>query len=143
MLKKMEELQLEKYAFDKSGEDGDKIYGHCKFYRDKYALEQALKSGNAKNIIAAKKQYEKSWNDMQELYNIAKQSFSQNDSLFPGNVDGTRNSDLSWEFTSDVMTTAQVNTVFLIYMNLKNTGKSIDEYVENPVKDFYSDIEKK
>ena len=71
---------------------------------------------------------------MEELYNIARNHFSQDRSLFPGNVDGTRNNNLEWSFTHDVMTTAQVNTVFLVYMHIKNTKMTIDEYVDNPGK---------
>ena len=145
MLQKMDEMKLSEYATDVSGEDGYKIYGLCKLYREKYALIDTLNEEHPdpNKIIAAKKAYEKTWNDMKELHEIAKECFSQDDTYFPGNVDGTRNEHLPWEFTHDVMTTAQVNTVFLIHMNLKNNKKTIDEYLENPVKNFYTEIENK
>ena len=41
---------------------------------------------------------------------------------------------LPWEFTGDIMTNSQVNSVFLIYMRLKKDGRTLEEYLENPTE---------
>ncbi len=143
MLHKMDEMKLSKYAYDLTGEDGGKIYGHGKILKHRIELVNAIKEGEPNAIIAAKKQYEKTVKEMQELYDIARASFSQDTGLFPCNVDCTRNENVPWEFTSDVMTNSQINTAFLIYMNIKSLGRDIDDYVENPAKDYYSYIQNK
>ena len=134
IIQKMEEMKLLDYPYAANGEDGDKIFAHNKMFAEKKELIRALNEGDPDKIIEAKEKYEKTWSDMQELYDIARESFSQDTAFFTGNIDGTRNGSLSWEFTGDVMTTAQVNQVFLIHMKLKQNGRSLEDYLENPTK---------
>ncbi|MBQ8116926.1 MAG: hypothetical protein IJ147_02515 [Lachnospiraceae bacterium] len=134
MIAKMEEMKLLDYGYDPKGEEADKVYGLNKLQAHKLALEAALDAGDPDQIIAAKTQYEQTCKDMEELYRIAKESFSTDPNLFPGNVDGSRNASLPWEFTGDIMTNSQVNAVFLIYMRLKMDGRTLEEYLENPTK---------
>nr|MCR4947117.1 hypothetical protein [Lachnospiraceae bacterium] len=132
MIAKMEEMKLLDYGYDPKGEENNKIYGLNKLLAHKRELEKALDAGDPDRIIAAKAQYEQTHKDTEELYRIAKECFSQDQSLFPGNVDGSRNASLPWEFTGDIMTNSQVNSVFLIYMRLKLDGRTLEEYLENP-----------
>ena len=141
ILQKMEDMKLHEFAYDVTGEDGNKIYGQCKLLRKKNKLINAINAKDPNKIIEAKKEYEETWNDMQELYRLAQQYFSQDKTFFPGNVDGTRNNDLPWEFTNDVMTTSQINTVFLFHMHIKQNKRTIDEFIENPTNNYYSKIE--
>ncbi len=134
MVAKMEEMKLLDYGYDPKGEEANKVYGLNKLQAHKLALEAALDAGDPDQIIAAKTQYEQTCKDMEELYRIAKESFSTDPNLFPGNVDGSRNAFLPWEFTGDIMTNSQVNAVFLIYMRLKTDGRTLEEYLENPTK---------
>lgn len=136
IFKKFDEMEMLRPGEEKlaNAEDGLKIYGQRRLQDRKNEFADALMSGDYDRIIAAQSSLEKTWKDMEELYQIAKENFSQDRTLFPGNVDGTRNSDLSWEFVGDIMTTAQINTCFVAYNTCKLANVSIDEYLKNPMK---------
>ncbi|MBP3295781.1 MAG: hypothetical protein J6M27_04300 [Lachnospiraceae bacterium] len=136
MFRKMEEMHLEEYGFDLRYEDGDKVYGLNKLMAQQKKLRDALKKEPPvpEDIIAEQKQYAKTVEDMQELYRIAKESFDQEMTQMPGNMDSWRDVDKPYEFTGDIVSTAQVNGVFLAYMQWKTQGLDLEEFLANPVK---------
>ena len=134
VLQKMEEMELFKYAKDAAGEDPFKEYAFCKLDTQRRDLQTALDSGDPKAIIEAEKKYEKTWNDLEELFSIAKEYFSQNPTDYPGNMDSIRTSWLPIHFTQDLMTTAQINTLYLMHLKIKQAGITIEEWEKNPSK---------
>ena len=134
ILQKMEEMELYKHSVSANGEDGDKTYAYCKIKKSQAALIEALneENPNPDKIIAAQETYEKDWNDIQEMFQIAKEYFSQDPTFFPGNMDSVRTDSLPIHFTQDVMTTGQINNLFLTHLALKNTNVSMDKWLENP-----------
>lgn len=137
VLRKMEEMGLENYSSDKSGEDGNKIYGFNKLCHDKSALLRALGAGDANEIIRCGKAYKKTVEDMNELYSLAKEYFNADPLLHTGNLDSIRNEFIPGEFSSDIHTTAQINTMFLNYMYIKEQGLSIDDYAKDPINSAF------
>ena len=142
MLKKMEEMGLEKYPYDATGEDGQKIYGFNKLLAQKLAFTAALDEGNPEKIIQTKQAYEKTVKDMEELYQIARETFPQN-RMFPGNMDSIRNENLPIELTSDMRNTAYVNTAFQAYVNIKKNDISVEKYLQNPIDSIVKNAEQK
>lgn len=129
---KMDEMNLMSYPFDPKGEDGNKVYALSKLSAEKTALENALNAGNPDDIIKAQKAYEKTVNDMNELYSIAKEYFNDNPVEFPGNMDSIRNVRLPFEFTGDIKTTAQINGAFITYTRLKQGQMNVEDYLNDP-----------
>ena len=134
ILKKMEEMGLENYHHEKSGEDGYKIYGFNKVYATKQALEAAIDDGDPDEIIRCSAEYEKTMNDMREMYDTAKECFLQDPYIHVGNLDSIRNEAMPPEFVTDVHTTAQINSIYLTYRYLKDNGINLEEYLKNPTK---------
>jgi len=133
ILQKMEEMGLEKYPYAEGGEDKGKVYGLNKINVHKLELEKAVKEGNSEDIIKYQKEYEKDLKDYKELYKIAKEHFNQQQSIHPGNLDSIRNTSLPLTLVEDVHTTAQINAMFLTYINVKTKGLNVEDYLENPV----------
>ena len=134
ILKKMDEMELYKSAASATGEDRNKEYAFCKLDRERKELEGALEKGDAKAIIEAEKKYEKTWNDLEELFAIAKEHFAQNPTDYPGNMDSIRTETLPIHFTQDLMTTAQVNNLYLMHLMIKQSGITLEEWEKNPSK---------
>ena len=134
ILKKMDEMHLNQYTGVEKGEQGSKVYGFCKLEAKQKALENALNAEkkNPDEIIKAGKEFEETWKEMEELYTIAKQHFSQNKIVFQPNLDSVRTQSIPVTFTSDLATTAQINGLYLTYMTLKQNNISVEEYLKNP-----------
>ena len=130
-------------AIPKNAEDGDKIYAHRVLLNNKNALQDAIIKGDYEKITKAQKEFEKTWNDMEEVYRIARENFSSDSTYIPGNLDGTRNANLSWEFVSDIKTTAQINACFVAYNQCKLSGVGIEEYLKNPAVVAVDSLNKK
>ena len=139
MIAKMKEMELEKYPHSPNGEDGEKVYGFNKIKAQRKALENALKEGDPDKIIEAGEKYEKSVKDYEELYRISKEYFSTDDTLYPGNMDSVRNTELPFEFTSDLANTARINAMFMNYINMAENNLDMEAYLDNPVKEIVSD----
>ncbi|MBP5415647.1 MAG: hypothetical protein ILN61_10495, partial [Lachnospiraceae bacterium] len=122
-------------------EQGNKVYSFVNLANAKQELTDALDAGDYERIIEAKAGMEKAWNDMEELYAIAKECFPDSPNLFPGNLDGTRNSLLSWEFISDTQTNAKINSLFIAYNQCKLAGKTVDDFVKSPATTVSSYID--
>jgi len=134
ILEQMDSMELFKHSVSANGEDGNKTYVFCKFAKDQEELEKALKEGDPDKIIEASGKVEKNWNDLEKLYDIARTHFSQDETFFPGNMDSVRSAHLPTHFTRDLMTTAQINNLFLAHLSLHNSGMTIDQYLDNPTK---------
>ncbi|MCR5638274.1 MAG: hypothetical protein K6F97_05485, partial [Lachnospiraceae bacterium] len=132
MMKKMNEMGLQNYTYSASGEDGTKIYSFNKLVESKRAFEQAVKDRKPEEIIKTQQEYEKTVNDYNELFNIARTHFNQAEGIHPGNLDSVRSSQVPFEFSNDIHTASQVNNVFLALIELNETIKR--ENAENPVK---------
>ncbi|MBQ8116716.1 MAG: hypothetical protein IJ147_01430 [Lachnospiraceae bacterium] len=142
IFKKMDEMHLMDYGVEENGESLFKIYGFNKLMKEKTVLEKALNAEDPdpEAITKASNAYQKTWGDMQELFQIAKDHFSTDETFFPGNMDSIRNASVPYEFTGDLMTTAQVNSVFLTYATLKNNNLDLETYLENPTGNLYRSI---
>ncbi len=140
---KMDEMNIMDYGVEKNGESANKIYGFNRLMKEKADLEAALKKGDPKEITEAGNAYKKTWGDMEELYKIVKDHFSMDDTLFPGNMDSVRNASIPHEFTGDLKTTAQFNSVFLMYATLKQNNLDLESYLENPAGNIYKSLMKK
>ena len=125
-----------------AGEQGSKIYGQRILFNKRAALIQAMEAENPDpdQIIKASEEYESSKKDVQEIYRIAREGFPQDDSVFSGNVDCTRTQGLDWDLVSDVMTTAQINSLYILYNQCKVSGVSLDDYLKTPGKAIYEDV---
>ena len=141
---KMEEMGLEKYPYNPSGEDGDKIYGFNKLLEQKNEFIAALEEGNPEKIIQTKQAYEKTWHDTEELYRISREYFEQEKGIFPGNLDSVRTNTMPYEFTGDVRNTAYINAIFQNYVRIKeHKGATFEEFLENPIGNILQDADKK
>ena len=143
MTRKMEEMGLEKFPHAANGEDGEKTYGFVKLLTTKKALTDALSEGDPEKILAAGQEYEKTYRDTEELYRISREYFNQEPGIFPGNMDSIRNRAIPYAFTGDVQNTAYVNSVYQTYLNVKENGLDLEEYLNNPVGSNLKDAEKK
>ncbi len=133
MMDKFAEMQILGENEVAPSEDGDKIYGFRAFNKGKKRLENALRSGNFDEIIAASEEHRKNWADMEQLYALAKNLLKVDPSLFPGNLDSCRQDFLPAHFSFDTATTAAVNGAFLVYNYLHANHITLDQYLENPV----------
>ena len=134
ILQKMEEMQLYSYSDSKTGESANKIYGFSKLMTKQNALKNALNAEvkNPDEIIKAGQEYEESWKEMEELFAIAKQYFSNDPTNVQQNLDSLRTKEIPFTFTRDYLTTAQINGLFLTHMTLVKNNISIDDYLKNP-----------
>ncbi len=132
IFEKMDEMHLNDYPYDPTGEDPDKVYALTKINVQKKELENAIAEGDPDKIIAAQEAYEKTVNDMNELYALAKEYLNPNPVQFPGNMDSIRNSGLPFEFTGDIKNTAMINSAFITYKKMKEHNLSADEYLNDP-----------
>ncbi len=139
VINKMKDMKLLSYPHSEAGEDDNKVYAFNKLLVQKNELQDAINAGNAEQILKTGKAYKKTYEDMQQLFDIAKKHFSQDKTFFPGNMDSIRNKAIPAELTSDLMTTAQINNVFLIYMNLERSKRDVDDYLDNPTGVFIKD----
>jgi hypothetical protein len=141
---KMKEMQILKPGEAAPGEDSYKIYGFLQFNQGRKKLENAIKGGNIDEIIAAGEEHRKNWQDMEQLYSIAKENLGLDPTLFPGNLDSCRNKDLPAQLTFDIAATGAVNGAFLIYVFLHTHPEiSMEEYLENPLGVAYKTMEQK
>ncbi len=140
ILDKMEKMGLEEYPYNPSGEDGSKIYAFNKLYEEKNALEKALESGKADDIIRCGEAYKKTCADMDELYSLAKEYLNDDPYVFAGNMDSIRNEKIPYEYTKDLKTTAHINTLFNTYIGIKTKGLDKEEYIQNPNSAFVNSV---
>ena len=129
---KMEEMKLHEYPYNPQGEDGAKIYSFNKLLDQKNALIAAVEAGNPDDIIKASEDYEKTVNDMKELYALAKKYLNADPLMIPGNMDSIRNNELPFEFTGDIKTTAMINGAFITFTRIKQSGVKVDDYINDP-----------
>lgn len=132
VFKKMDEMHILDYPYEPSGESPDKSYGFNKLLAEKEELRKAMEEGNPDKIIEASGKLEKTWKDYEELYHICKTNLSPDETHYPGNMDSVRNGKINYVFSGDLKTTAQLNTLFGIYVVCHRSGKTVDEYMENP-----------
>ncbi|MCR4947094.1 MAG: hypothetical protein K5929_09165 [Lachnospiraceae bacterium] len=137
IIQKMDEMKLMDYGVEKNGESLFKVYGFNKLLKEKTDLEEALKNGDPDAIIKASNAYKKTWEDLQELYKLAKDHLSNDELFFPGNMDSVRNRSIPFEFTGDLMRTAQINAIFLMYATVKQNNMDLEAYLENPTGNLY------
>lgn len=135
ILKKMDQMQLHEYKDAETGESAHKIYGFAKLMVKQKALKTALdaEKPNPDEIIKASGELEKVWKDMEEIYQIARTHFSQDQNNFQPNLDSVRNENIPVTFTRDLATTAQINGLYITHVLLHNNNISIDDYLKNPV----------
>ena len=130
MIRKMDELGLLDQGA--AGEDGSKAYSFGKLLKCKNELTAALQKGDPDEIMEKTESYRRITEGMQELYSIAREYFKADENVFPGNMDSVRNSAVPFEMASDLKTTAQINTVFLVYSELGKGANGLEEYLESP-----------
>ena len=134
LYKKMTEMGI----LGKEGTEAQgKVYALQNVHRDKKRLEEALKAGNADEIIAAKEAYQKSREDVQELMEIAKQYFAQGSYNYPGNMNGHRHTYLPFDLMADLRTHSQVNGFYTLFNGLMLRGVSLEEYLQDPFGKVY------
>ncbi len=121
------------------GEDGGKVYSFRQILSCRRELQDAIQGGDPEEILKKTEAYRKATEDMEELYQIARDHFNTNEYFFPGNMDSVRNNAVPFELAGDLKTTAQVNTVFLIYCKLGKGAKGLDKYLESPTGKIVED----
>ena len=131
MLNKMKEMNMKADGLG-TGEDLNKEYAYRKLIKKQKAMEAAMESGNADQILAAGREYKKTYEDMQQLHQIAEKYFSKDEKLYPGNMDSIRNPDIPTDMTTKFRTTSQINAVFLIYRNLELNNIEVEDYLKDP-----------
>ncbi len=139
IIQKMDEMGLYAYPYAANGEDGTKIYSFNKLVHDREELRQAIEEGHPGRIMMAQKAYDQTVRDTEELFRIAKDHFSNEPGLYPGNMDSIRNRAVPFEFAGDLHTAAQINSVFLTYINVKTNGVKLEEYLNNPIRGLVKD----
>ncbi len=142
LIKKMQEMQILKPGEQAPGEDPHKIYVFRQYLERKGQLTKALESGDPDRIIEAGEAFEKCWNDLEELYQIARENLNCDPSLYPGNLDSCRNENLPAHFTFDQATTAAINGAFLVYNIINSQKLDVDEYLNNPLKAAFDTVKK-
>ena len=132
ILEVMKEMELEKHRLSDNGEDPKKCYAFTKLYKEREAFLKALEEGDEAKIIETRKAYEKTTNGMQRMFDIAREHFNQQEGIYPGNMDSIRTAEIPHQFTTDLLTTAQVNAIYLAYLTISDKKIDPAAYVENP-----------
>ncbi|MBR5116257.1 MAG: hypothetical protein IK096_04245, partial [Lachnospiraceae bacterium] len=126
LMSRMEEMGIDPAA---QAEQTYKFYAFSDLAKAKLDLKNAIQDGDPERIIEARQSYEKWRGNMQELVGYAKEHFSPDSA--PGNVDTSRNPAVPWEFSGEYTATSQVNGVYQLYSALKQTGVTVQEFVED------------
>ena len=139
MLQKMKEMELIPEGAGAAAEEGTKKYAFRKLIEAKHSFENAVKQKRIDEVIELKKAYDKEWQNMQELMDMARNGLGQDVFSMPGNVDITRNKDVPWTFARDLKTQAQVNGVYQMFIVMQELGIDdpevfIDNVAQNGLK---------
>ena len=136
ILECMHTLELEKYGYDRNGEDGDKTYSFNRLLVDQFGFTKALKKGNPEEIIQKYKACRNTYDNMKSMIDEAGLCITDQPGKPPVNFDTIRNHAILPELSVDHMAASKVNALFLAYIQLVNSGMPFDQalnhYLENP-----------
>lgn len=124
----------------KIAEEGTKIYGFFGYDDARKKLYNAIKSGNIEDIQKGVNQHQKAMNQLEELSEIV-QNLNPDKTAFTGNIEISRNSEMPMKYIKDLPLNSKINTLHVIYSGLKESGLTVDEFLNNPGAAFNKIIE--
>ena len=119
-------------------EEGTKAYGFWPMFQAKQQVFQAIEAKNKEQLKAAIEKYRVEEAKADQLMSLVNKEGLSKDNLFSANVNSTR-SDLSWmpaKYMTDYAGHNKVNSLYNLYAPLKNTGLTIQKFIEDPVTSF-------
>lgn len=105
-------------------------------------LTQAIHEGDVQKIIETKAEYEKARNGIDSLFEYASNENRFPAKSIPGNIDATRQGNISLEYGKDYYTNSKVNGVNNLYSILKWANIPIGQFKDDPNKAI-RDVHKK
>ena len=132
ILKRMDELGL--VPENSTGkEEGQKIYGFSKLVEAQTVLKTAIKEGDVEHIPQLKAEYVKQTENMRELYAMVEDAIPDDNRRVPNNVDNMRTKFIPAEFKKSVSTNSNLNALWITLSFIKQSGTTIEEFVEKPI----------
>lgn len=132
ILRHMDELGL--VPEDATGkEELTKVYGFRKLVDAQKALKTAVQEGDVENIPQLKAEYVKQMENMRELYAMVENAIPDDNRCVPNNVDNMRTQFIPAEFKKSVSTNSNVNALWITLSFIKQSGTTIEEFVDKPV----------
>ncbi|MBR5115604.1 MAG: hypothetical protein IK096_00930, partial [Lachnospiraceae bacterium] len=133
MMRRMDEMQLLKPG--SRAEEANKIYGFHQVIEAKKRLRDALQADmsvaeNRQALSQAVEDLKAKQAGMDELIRMAKDHFSASE--YMDNLDAIRNSAMPWQYARDMVSTSQVNAVWMFANLLKENQISFDEFEQHP-----------
>ncbi|MBQ0126012.1 MAG: hypothetical protein KBS59_06815, partial [Clostridiales bacterium] len=117
----------------RAGEQGEKIYGFIGYTEARKKLFDAVRSKNIAEIEKCVTQHQKESLRLEELSRITEELDPSN-TAFVGNIDISRNSSIPMKYIKNMPMSSKINTMFMLYSAMKESGLSIDEYLDSPGK---------
>ena len=133
MLYRMEELNL--FATDNKSEEQIKVYAFREIALARSALREAIAADmtveeNRRKLSDAVQRLKTAQEGMDDLMRMAREHFSPAD--YMDNMDTSRNIAVPWQYSRDLVSTSQVNAVWMFGNLLKQNGISITEFQQDP-----------
>ncbi|MBQ3791354.1 MAG: hypothetical protein II800_10495 [Lachnospiraceae bacterium] len=133
MLHRMQEMHL--LSNETRSEEQFKVYAFRDIVLARAALRDALAADmtveeNRKKLAEAVKRLKTAQKGMDELIRMAKENFSQTG--YMDNLDTSRNVAVPWQYSRNLVTTSQVNAVWMFGNLLLQNGISIEEFEKDP-----------
>lgn len=132
ILKRMDELGLVPEGAT-GAEESQKIYGFRKLVDAQTALKTAVKEGDVEHIPQLKAEYVEQTENMRELFAMVEDAIPGDNRCVANNVDNLRSSFIPAEFKKNVATNSNLNSLWITLSFIKQSGVSIEEFVEHPI----------
>lgn len=117
-------------------EDKHKLYAFTPIYEAHVRLRDAIETEDVQTIREAREQYQLEVDRMQNLYDLIREEFNPGFEMMVGNINSYREGVVPNQFKNDLVLNALVSGFYNLNSALTQTGKDIEELLENPGKTF-------
>lgn len=135
LLKEMDKMNfVDEYS--SAGESKYKEYGFTKFINAKNKFIDVFNSKDAKNenIIGSLEVLKEEEKKINEMFKLIEETLKDDYTTLPGNINSFRNASVPAEFKNNLVVHSKFNSLYIMLTFIKEQGLSIDDFVENPIK---------